>query len=821
MKYLIIGGVAGGATVAARLRRLDEQAEIILFERGEYVSYANCGLPYYIGGEINERKKLFVQTVQGFIDRFRVDIRTEQEVIAIHTEQKTVEIHHLKTGETYSESYDKLALSPGAEPLRPRIPGIDNNKIFTLRNVPDTDAIKNYIIDNKPKSAIVVGGGFIGLEMAENLHRQGIQVSIVEMADQVMAPLDFSMAQMVHEELVGKGVKLILGDGVESFSEKNGQVTVNLKSGSSQSVDMVLLSIGIRPETKLAAEAGLKIGTTRGIAVNEYMQTSDESVYALGDACEIVHGVTGKPAMIPLAGPANKQGRIVADNMVFGNRSKYNGTIGTSIAKVFDLTVAAAGANAKLLKREGIEYLSSFTHSSSHAGYYPKALSMTIKILFSPSDGRLLGTQIVGYDGVDKRIEMAAQVIQHHGSVYDLAELEQAYAPPYSAAKDPINMAGFVAENILDGKVKIAQWRDIKNEDNDTLILDVRTADEFSLGAIPGSINIPLDSLRSRLAELPSDKPIVTTCAVGLRGYTAYRILVQNNFTNVCNLSGGFKTWHVATTDWKNQMPSVGNSINISTEVPSSDAESKAAAIEIDACGLMCPGPVMKLKQSYGNLTPGSRLTIKATDPAFAKDVSAWCNITGAKLIHVDNSRGMVQATIEKSENQPSACVMNATGMNSHNGKTLIVFSDDLDRALASFVLANGAASTGKHVTMFFTFWGLNVIKKRQKPSVEKDIFGKMFGMMLPSNSKSLSLSKMNMCGIGSRMMRHIMKTKRIDSLESMIQQAIDNGVEMIACTMSMDVMGVKKEELLDNVQLGGVASYLEKAEGANMNLFI
>jgi NADPH-dependent 2,4-dienoyl-CoA reductase/sulfur reductase-like enzyme/peroxiredoxin family protein/rhodanese-related sulfurtransferase/TusA-related sulfurtransferase len=817
MKYLVIGGVAGGATVAARLRRLDEDAQIVLFERGEYVSYANCGLPYYIGGEINDRKKLFVQTVQGFIDRFRIDIRTEQEVIAIHPDKKTVDVKNLETGETYSESYDKLALSPGAEPLRPRIEGIDNTKIFTLRSVPDTDMIKSYVDDQKPKSAIVVGGGFIGLEMAENLHRQGIKVTIVEMANQVMAPLDFSMAQIVHEELVGQGVDLILSDGVERFGDDGGRVVVNLKSGSSLPVDMVLLSIGVRPETKLAIEAGLKIGSARGIAVNEFMQTSDENIYALGDACEVIHGVTGKPALIPLAGPANKQGRIVADNMVSGNHSKYKGTIGTSVAKVFDLTVASAGANAKLLKREGIPYVSSFTHSSSHAGYYPNALSMSLKILFSPSDGRLLGAQIVGFDGVDKRVEMAAQVIQHHGTVYDLTELEHAYAPPYSAAKDPINMAGFVAENILCGKVKIAQWRDLNPDDNSTTLLDVRTADEYALGTIPSSINIPLDSLRSRIAELPKGKPIIVNCAVGLRGYLAYRILVQHGFTDVRNLSGGFKTWHVATTDWN--MHQSSSSSNISTEVPASDAEVKAAAIEIDACGLMCPGPVMKLKQTYTNLTPGSRLVIKATDPAFAKDVTAWCNITGAKLIHVDNSQGIVSATIEKSENQSSTCVMNA--INPNSGKTFIVFSDDLDRALASFVLANGALATGKKVTMFFTFWGLNVIKKRDKPAVEKDIFGKMFGMMFPSSSKTLALSKMNMGGIGSKMMRHIMQNKRIDSLESMIQQAIDNGVEMIACTMSMDVMGVKKEELLENVELGGVATYLERAEGANMNLFI
>lgn len=821
MKYLVVGGVAGGATVAARLRRLDENAEIILFERGKYVSYANCGLPYYIGGTIGDRSKLFVQTVRGFVERFRIDIRNEQEVVAIHPDTKTVDVKNLQNGEIYSEKYDKLALSPGAEPLRPGIPGIDSPMIFTLRNVNDTDAIKSYVTDVKPHSAVIVGGGFIGLEMAENLHAQGLAVTVVEMADQVMAPLDFSMAQFVHEELVRKGVRLVLKDGVDSFSEQGDVVTVNLKSGKSLSVNMVLLSIGVRPETKLALEAGLKIGATRGIAVNEYMQTSNDDIYALGDACEVVNGVTGKPALIPLAGPANKQGRIVADNMVLGNKCKYEGTIGTSIAKVFDITVAAAGANAKLLKREGIAYVSSNTHSSSHAGYYPGALSMSVKILFAPSDGRLLGTQIVGYDGVDKRIEMAAQVIQRHGTIYDLASLEQAYAPPYSAAKDPINMAGFVAENILDGKVHITTWRDVKTVNDDCMVLDVRTADEYALGAIPDSVNIPLDSLREHLDEIPRDKKIIVTCAVGLRGYLAYRILAQHGYQNVYNLSGGFKTWHTATASWDVADEDIPDNIHISTEVPSSDADAKADVLEIDACGLMCPGPVMKLKQNYAQLSEGSRLTIRATDPAFGKDVAAWCRMTGAELVSVEENGGIINATVKKRESQPSDCLTNAMNVSKGDGKTLIVFSDDLDKALASFVLANGAAATGKKVTMFFTFWGLNVIKKRNKPSFSKDIFGKMFGLMLPSHSGALALSKLNMLGIGSKMMRHIMKNKRIDSLESLMQQAIDNGVEMIACTMSMDVMGVKAEELLDNVQLGGVASYMERADEANMNLFI
>ena len=814
MNYLIIGGVAGGATVAARLRRMDEKANIILFERGKYVSYANCGLPYYIGDTINNREKLFVQTAKGFTDRFRIDIRTEQEVTAIRPDKKEVEIKNLSTGETYTETYDKLVLSPGAEPLRPSIEGIGSKKIFTLRNVPDTDTIKNYVNTENPKRAIVVGGGFIGLEMAENLYDLGIQVDVVEMANQVMAPLDFSMAAIVHRQLTDKGVGLHLEDGVSRFEEKDGGVTVHLRSGKQIATDMVLLSIGVRPETKLAKDAGLAIGERGGITVNDYMQTSDANIYALGDAVEVRHLVTGQPALIPLAGPANKQGRIVADNIVFGNKEKYPGSIGTSIAKVFDLTVAAAGANAKLLQQNNIPYISSYTHGASHAGYYPGAVPLSIKILFAPENGKLLGAQIVGFNGVDKRIEMLAQVIQRGGTVHDLAELEHAYAPPYSSAKDPVNMAGFVAENILNKKSRIIQWRELAELPADTIRIDVRTHDEYKLGTIPGFINIPVDELREHLDELPKEKPIVVTCAVGLRGYLAYRILVQNGFKHVRNLSGGYKTWSVATAPIK-EIVSHKPEIPESTSYGNSD--SQINLLKVDACGLMCPGPVMQLKKNYEALKIGEQLQITATDQAFGKDVTSWCKMTGAELVALENKNGVVAATIRKQEKTASCEI----SRNNADNKTLIVFSDDLDKALASFVIANGAASTGKKVTMFFTFWGLNVIKKQHKPTVTKDIFGKMFGWMLPTHSGKLKLSKMNMGGAGSWMMRLIMKRKRIDSLESLIQQAIDNGVEMIACTMSMDVMGVQKEELMDNVTLGGVASYLERAEEANVNLFI
>ncbi len=811
MKYIVIGGVAGGATVAARLRRMDEQAEIILLERGAYVSYANCGLPYYIGGEISERDHLFVQTVKGFQDRFAIDIRVRQEAVEILREQKAVRIKNLETGAEYTESYDKLVLSPGAAPIRPNLEGINLPNIFTLRNVPDTDAIKNYITANRPRRAVVVGGGFIGLEMAENLHRQGLEVHVVEMGRQVMAPIDYSMASIVHHHMVEQGIHLHLERGVTRFASlASGALEVVLSDERKIETDMVILSIGVRPETTLAKDSGLAIGALGGISVNEYMQTSDPDIYALGDAVEVVHGVTGKPALIPLAGPANKQGRIVADNIGYGNVAVYSGTIGTSIAQVFDLTVAAAGANSKLLDREKIPYLSSFTHSQSHAGYYPGAVSMSVKILFSPENGRLLGAQIVGFDGVDKRIEMLAQVIQNQGTVADLMELEHAYAPPYSSAKDPVNMAGFVADNILKKRVETILWSDVASLPADAVKIDVRTPAEYELGTIPGFVNIPVDELRGRLAELPKDRLIVVTCAIGLRGYLAYRILKQHGFTNVKNLSGGYKTWSAAT------MP-LGQPDASCDSCCGDEPCSTKNIVEVNACGLMCPGPIMKLKSTYEQLDNDAMLCITATDQAFAKDVKSWCKMTGADLVSLYKQGGQVKALVRKQ--QPKACAPAQQG--GAENKTIVVFSDDLDKALASFVIANGAASTGKKVSMFFTFWGLNIIKKSQKPAVEKDIWGRMFSWMLPSDSKALKLSQMNMMGIGSKMMRFLMKKKKIDSLESLIAQAREQGVEFIACTMSMDVMGVKQEELLDDVTLGGVATYLERTEEANLNLFI
>ena len=826
MKIIIIGGVAGGATTAARIRRVDETAEIILLEKGKYISYANCGLPYYIGGVIEEREKLFVQTPEAFSTRFRVDVRTENEVIFIDRKKKTVTVRQ-SSEDTYEESYDKLLISTGASPVRPPLPGIDLPGIFTLRNVTDTDRIKEYINSHSPRKAVVVGAGFIGLEMAENLHAQGAKVSIVEMGNQVMAPIDFSMASLVHQPLMDKGVNLYLEQAVASFEREGKGLKVTFKNGQSISADIVILSIGVRPETSLARAAELTIGPAGGIAVNDYLQTSDEAIYAIGDAIEYRHPITGKPWLNYLAGPANRQGRIVADN-ILGAKIPYEGSIGTSIAKVFDMTVASTGLPGKRLRLEGIDYMSSTIHPASHAGYYPDAMPMSIKITFDKQTGRLYGGQIVGYDGVDKRIDELALVVKHQGTVYDLMKVEQAYAPPFSSAKDPVAIAGYVAEDMITGKTNPVYWRELRDiEMENKFLLDVRTQDEFALGSLPGAVNIPLDELRDRMSELPKGRMIYTFCAVGLRGYLAYRILTQHGFDKVRNLSGGLKTYRAATApivihqeneDQTDESPSPQEK-TLSSE-PSAAPEIPVAAaktIRVDACGLQCPGPILKMKKTMDGLASGERVEITATDPGFPRDAAAWCSSTGNQLISKEASGGKSVVIIEKGE--PKAC--NIVTSCEGKGKTFIMFSDDLDKALATFVLANGAAATGQKVTIFFTFWGLNVIKKLHKPETEKDIFGKMFGMMLPSSSKKLKLSKMSMGGIGGKMMRYIMNKKGIDSLESLRQQALENGVEFIACQMSMDVMGVKQEELLDEVTIGGVATYMERADNANVNLFI
>ena len=554
-KLLIIGGVAGGATAAARARRLNERAKIIILERGEHISFANCGLPYYIGGVIKYRDNLLVTTPEDFEARYGVEVRINSEVLSIATDKREILIRDSKSGRSYTESYDTIILAPGAEPVMPPIPGVDLDGVFHLRDIPDSDKIKQVIGLKKTTSAVVVGGGFIGLEMAENLVIRGIETIVLEMGNQVMAPLDTEMAAIVHAHLKYRGVNLALGQRVKSIVSKDGRLWVSTEQGKEFGCDLVISAIGVTPENRLANEAGLKLGPRGHIQVDATMRTSNPHIYAVGDAVEIKDFVTGFPTAVALAGPANKQGRVAADNAM-GRRSIYRGALGTSIVKVFDLAIASTGSNEKTLVRQGIPFMVSYTHSGSHASYYPGSSPMAIKLIFSPSSGNILGAQIVGSDGVDKRIDVLATAIHAGMTVLDLEELELAYAPPFSSAKDPVNMAGFVASNILKGDMDVAHWHELAALiQSGAVLLDLRGEEEIrAAGAIPDSIHIPLDKLREELQNLDINKEYIPYCAVGMRGYLAHRILIQNGF-NSRNLSGGYRTFVGAREEIMRESP--------------------------------------------------------------------------------------------------------------------------------------------------------------------------------------------------------------------------------------------------------------------------
>lgn len=816
MRVLIVGGVAGGGSTAARLRRLDEEAEIILFERGEYISFANCGLPYYIGGVIEERENLLVVKPELMKNRFNIDVRVKSEVVEIDPQEKKAVVLDHRNNNRYTLSYDKLVLSPGASPIRPPLPGINSSRIYTLRNIPDTDAIVNELENGKVKRAVVIGGGFIGLEMVENLHHRGLQVSLVEMAPQVMAPLDYEMAAIIHQHLKVKQIPFFLKDGVKGFEENKTGIVTTLESGRTIEADMVVLAIGVRPEVKLAKDAGLE--TARGIIVNEKMETSDPDIYAIGDAVEVQHLVCGTRTLIPLAWPANKQGRIVADR-ICGLDSVYRGSQGTAIAKVFDLTVASTGCNEKNLQDKDIDYGVSFTHSAHHAGYYPGAIPMSIKLIFDNKDGRVLGAQIVGIEGVDKRIDVLAVAIRNRMTVFDLEELELAYAPPYSSAKDPVIMAGFVAANIMRGAFKPIQWHEIaEKQANKGWLLDVRTREEFELGTIEGSTNIPVDELRERINEIPTDLPIIVFCQVGLRGYVACRILEQHG-KEVYNLSGGYKTWHFTTLKQSNEDIYATDKVEVDDLIVASSgsAPSSEADFTVDACGLQCPGPVMQLFQKIKTMESGQTVQISATDPGFAGDIRVWSERTGNRLLSLDSEKGVITARLRKGVAKETKG-LTAGG----SDKTIVFFSGDFDKAMAAFIIANTAASMGKKVTIFFTFWGLNLLRRPKKVRrLKKTFMEKMFARMMPRGSKKFKLSRMNMGGMGTRLMKRIMRRKNVNSLEELMGVAKMNGVRLVACQMTMDIMGLKKEELIDGVETGGAASYLGAAEQSNVNLFI
>lgn len=827
MKIVIVGGVAGGATALARIRRLDEDAEIVLFERGKYISYANCGLPYYIGGTIERRDALLVTDKETVEAKYGVSIREEQEVVAIDREKKTVTVEKKGSGERYEESYDKLLLATGSHPFVPGAEGVDLDNVFTLWTVPDADRIKAYVDERGVKKAVVVGGGFIGLEMAENLVDRGIETTVVEMAEQVMPPLDPDMARIVEHHLVRKGVNLRLGEGFEAIVD--GGKALRLQSGEKIPTDMVLLSIGLRPNSELAEASGLELNPRGFIRVDEHMRTSDPSIYAIGDVATEREYVSGEETSIQLAGPANRQAREVSSNITEKGDEIYKGTMGTSAAKVFDLTVASTGLSEKSLKRMGKTYGKDYhlvlLHPMNHVGYYPGAGQMTIKLIFEPS-GRVLGAQIVGYDGVDKRIDTIASAIYFRGTVDDLSRMEFAYAPPYSAAKDPVNFAGYIGRNILDGLTDIVTYDEWQENKDAYTVLDVREEAETISGMLDGAINIPLTTLRDRIGELDPDKHYLLYCAIGHRGYIGERMLKQHGL-KASNLLGGHKT----AIDRRDLDPS---------EAPRRTASAPAApAPEVDrgsvndaevellnVCGMSCPGPIVQVAKAMENLKDGQILEVTATDPGFTRDIVAWADNTGNTFLDQSEGGGTFSARIRKGQGGeaivPAAQnVQTAQSAPATKEKTMVVFDGDLDRAIAAFIIANGAAAMGNRVHMFFTFWGLSILRKENPPARPKAFMDKMFSAMLPKGSKKLKLSQMNFLGMGSKMIRSVMKKKDIASLEDLIRQAIDAGVEITACQMTMDIMGLTKEDLIDGVEIGGVATMLSDNDASNMNLFI
>lgn len=817
MKVVIVGGVAGGASTATRLRRMDEKAEILILERGEYISFANCGLPYHIGEVITEREKLLVVTPEKLKQTSNIEARVRHEVLRIDRRNKSVLVRDLTSGREYTEKYDKLVLSPGAAPVIPPIEGANLPGVYSLRSMTDMDRIRDSILAQKPTRAVVAGGGFIGLEIAENLQQRGMEVTIIEMLKQVMAPIDYEMAAMVHQHLDFKHVRLALGDGIQKITQEQ-SLKVTLQSGKSVDADLVILSVGVRPESALAKEAGLELGVKGAIKVDAHMLTNDPDIYAIGDAAAVTNIISGKEVNLPLAGPASKQARIVADH-ICGKDVSFAGVQGTSIVKVFDLTVASTGLNSAQLKELGLPFRNALIHASNHAGYYPAASPLAIKLLFSP-EGKIYGAQIVGLEGVDKRVDVIATAIRGGMNVFDLEKLELAYAPPYGSSRDPVNIVGFLAGNMLRGDLKTIDWDQVDDLDRkEYTILDVRNPEELAIGVIDDALNIPLSELRGRLKELPRSKKVLVYCQVGQRGYFAARILTQNGF-DAYNLNGGYKTYSHAVCQQSNFDTFEHTSITSREEIreipPFNIGEGHE--VTVDACGLQCPGPILKLYNKTKEVQPGDVITVRATDYGFTSDVKAWADRTGNKLLSVSSENGIITARIQKGAEKKTE---GAPAAAASQDKTMVVFSGDLDKAIAAFIIANGAASMGHKVTMFFTFWGLNILRKGDPPKVKKNLIERMFGFMMPRGPEKLTISQMNMAGAGTAMIKSIMKKKNVSPLSELMKSAQENGVVIQACQMSMDLMGIKKEELIDGIDVVGVATMVHASDDSNATMFI
>lgn len=804
MKYVIVGGVAAGASAAARLRRLDEKAEIVLFEKGRDISYANCGIPYHVGGVIKDRDRLAVMPSARFSSWFNVDVRTESEVTAINRMNRTVTVRG--GGRTYEERYDKLLLATGSAPVGEAFDDATHPHLAHLWTLGDMDRVMAKL-NAGAKRILVVGAGFIGLEVAENLRERGCEVTVVELGAHVLATLDREMVQPLEAELEGMGIALCLGRRVVEYRETADGLTVVLDDERRMYADLAVVCVGVRPQADLAKAAGLELGPRGHVVVDKSLRTNDPDIFAAGDLIEVVDPVFGGKTAIALAGPANKQGRIAADNMA-GGSSVYNGTFGACAVKVGALTAAAVGTTEERLKKLGKPFCKIYVHPSSGAGYYPGAARLSMKLIFG-GDGTIYGAQIVGAKGVDKRIDTIAQAMRNGLIAPRLGEIELAYAPPYSSAKDPVNFLGFVAENVLSGKSDVVYPDSIPT---DAQVIDVREPSETELGCIPGAVNIRLGELRSRLSELDKAKRYVTCCAVGLRGYLAERILKQNGFT-VANLSGGWTTWRMYNPDRKSTLaaPAAKTAKAITDETP---------AVELDVRQLPCPGPVMKLKETFKDAASGFAVKLLA-DATFEADLRRWCAANGCDVKELEKADSALSAVLVKA----GVTTVNRAGSGAVLGRhsvAIVLFSNDLDKALAALILANGLAASGAEVGIFFTFWGLSVLRKNPAPTMRKDLVSRIFGWMLPKGAAKLALSKMHMLGMGTAMMKDVMARQKIMSLPDLIKSAKSAGVRFIACDMAMGVMGIVREELIDEVdEVAGVAAFAELARKSTNTLFI
>ncbi|WP_291378632.1 FAD-dependent oxidoreductase [Demequina sp.] len=833
MKLVVVGGVAAGASVAARARRLDESAQIIVFERGHHVSFANCGLPYHVGEVITDRNRLMLQTPESLRESLHLDVRIATEVVSIDRKAKTVTVREVDNDHEYTESYDKLALCMGAEAVRPPLPGIDHPAVAVLRRIGDMDKIKARLDaavhaqkDGKRGvvRAVVVGAGYIGLEMAENLHHRGVKVDVVELSDQILPPVDYEIAAPVEHHLTARGITLHLSTAAAAFqplSDSDGaeRVTVELNSGINVPADLVILAAGVRPSVGLAEDAGLELGERGGIKVDTHMCTSDPDIYAAGDAVETPHPVLPGTFLAPLASPANREARVAAEN-ICGRTTEYKSTQGTSIVKVFDMVAGGTGATARQLDAAGMDYKVVHVHPSGHAGYYPGTAMMHIKVLFSPDDGRVLGAQVCGFDGVDKRLDLFAMAIRAGLTVYDLEEQELAYAPPFGAAKDPINMAGFVASNVLRGDFTLWYSRDFPAAVAGARLVDVRTTEEFDIWHLPGAECVPLGTFREAIRDWDRSIPVRLYCAVGFRSYLAHRILVQNGFTDVSTLSGGTTTFkHVHDTDkegYEAQPPMENYAETVS--VASAVAAATGHLTDLDCTGLACPGPIMRLAGAMKAASVGDEIRVTVSDPGFALDAPAWASKNGHALVEMEPKGPGFVATFRKGGVYP----MSMGGGKPRGDKlSMVVFSGELDKQIAAFIMANGAVAMGQEVSMFFTFWGLNGLRKSDPPRRQKKMMDKMFGAMMPRGATKLTLSQMHMAGMGTAMIKQVMKRHDVQTLPELIAGAQEGGARLLGCTMTMDLLGIAQSDLLDGVELAGVATFLGEAEESGTTLFI